>query len=116
MSGQSTDPLDRDDELVVKTQEAKSKERRQTRQDLEDMKYVLSSAQGRRCLWHLLKFCGLADSGVFKLSAHNSGSWSYYNEGQRSVGNATVEAIMEADQEAWFKMVRENKNKEKLNV
>lgn len=89
---------------VDKVRDQKRKERRLDKREIEDFKFVLSSAQGRRFIWKLLD-----DAGVFKQSAHNSGSWTYFNEGQRSVGNRVLAQLMDHDQSAFLKMINEHR-------
>lgn len=94
------------DEQSVKDSSKKQNERR--RQDIEDIRTLLKSPNGRRFLWRFIEYCG-----VFKLSAdfHN-GSRTYFNEGHRNVGNMLVADIAEADPEALVKMMLESKLQE----
>lgn len=83
---------------------AKQKEKFSRDRDLKDMKDVLSSVPGRRVVWRYLSECG-----VFQQSARDSGSWTYFNEGKRSVGLMLLADINEADPESYLKMLNESK-------
>lgn len=75
--------------------------------EIDDMKFVLSSKQGRRLLWKYLSFCGVYQSS-FRTSAE-----IYYLEGQRAVGLKLLGDIHEASPEAYMQMMKENKGESK---
>jgi len=94
------------DELQVKSRQEKNKSVRD--RDLDDLALVLSQKEGRRTVWRLLEFCG-----VYKQSAVQSGSFTYFNEGQRAVGLFLIADIMEAMPDAYLLMMKENKESKK---
>ena len=89
------------EELV---REAAKKEKRGRDLEIDDMSFILSHKGGRRFMWRLLCECG-----VFKLSADNSGSWTYFNEGRRNVGLKLLNDINETSPESYFLMLKESK-------
>lgn len=71
--------------------------------DQEAMRFMLDNPHGRRILWKMIGQCG-----VYKTSAESSGSFTYYNEGRRSVGLNLIVEICEADPEGFIKLQRAN--------
>lgn len=57
--------------------------------DIDDLKHVLKSKQGRRVLWRLLERCG-----TFWISyvPQDAGATAF-NEGQRNIGNQLLSEI-----------------------
>lgn len=68
---------------------------------LDDMKWLLSHVEGRRIAWRLLEECG-----VFKLS-FTGNSTTFFNEGKRSIGNKFYSEMVHADADAFVKMIKE---------
>lgn len=90
--------------------EADQNQKAARKQELDDIRFVLSSVQGRRMLFRQLAVSGLHRSSM-------TGSvWTYFHEGERSIANRLLIDIEEADTEAYFQMVRENRKKENSNV
>jgi hypothetical protein len=83
---------------------AELKERDLRRQELEDMRFILSTPQGRRFIWRYLTRCG-----VFALSYSHSGSETAFNEGQRNIGLKLMAELSEADASAYVTILKENK-------
>jgi hypothetical protein len=71
---------------------------------INDMKFILAIEQGRRFIWSMLSDCG-----IYSESADQSGSWTYYKEGRRSIGLKLLSKIMDADPDAYLKMMKESK-------
>lgn len=95
------------DKSQIKEQE--NRVRRKDERDLEDMRFILATTQGRRVIWRYLETCG-----VFKSSANNSGSWTYFYEGQRNIGLMLLADVENASPEAYLQMKKEAK--EEKNV
>ena len=89
------------DEAQIKNAKEKIKFGRDL--EISDMKFLLSSIQGRRFLWRCLSECGIYQSS-FRTSSE-----IYYLEGQRSIGLMILKDIHETDGEAYIKMIIENK-------
>lgn len=90
------------DEKQVK--DASIKEKIGREREIADMQSVLATVQGRRFIWRYLEFCG-----IFQTSFSPSGSQTFFNEGQRTVGLKLMADITEANDEALILMMRENK-------
>lgn len=83
--------------------EAELKTRFDAKTALEDMKFVLSSVQGRRMLWKLLTHCR-----VFESIWHPS-ALIHHNSGKQDVGHFIMSEIINADEQALMQMMTENK-------
>lgn len=92
------------DETQVK--EAAAKEKRGRERDLEDLRFLLSTIQGRRFVWRQLSECG-----VFK-SSFTGNSTTFFNEGRRDVGLKLMADVMESKPEAYLQMAQEAKREE----
>ncbi len=58
-------------------------------QELADVRAIMATPAGRRFVWRYM-------SQLFVSSAHNSGSWTYFNEGERNVALKINADIVEA--------------------
>lgn len=89
------------------TDGAKKKEeeivRLRRQRELNDIRTVVASAEGRRLLWKII-----AESGVFRKSYRGENNATNFNEGRRSVGNNLFNDLIEAKPEAFLQMQREN--------
>ena len=85
-------------------------EERSRERELNDLRVVLQSREGRRTVWRLLEKCRAFES-VFEASAK-----IYYNAGRQDVGHYLMAEVVEADEEALFLMMRENKQERFENV
>jgi hypothetical protein len=65
-----------------------------------DLRAVLGMPEGRRVLWGQL-------TKLDEISAHQSGSWTYFAEGERNAALKLKAAIIRANPEAWLQMQRE---------
>lgn len=86
--------------------EAAAKEKRGRARDLEDMRFILETAQGRRFIWRQLGECG-----VFK-SSFTGNSTTFFNEGRRDVGLKLMADVMDAKPDAYLQMAEEAKREE----
>lgn len=91
-----------DDKKQVKEAREKVKNKRLT--EIDDLKFVLSSIQGRRVFWKYLGVCG-----IFSISFNGDPNRMIFHEGERNVGLRLVKDINEADKEAYPKMMVENR-------
>lgn len=71
-----------------------------------ELREILKIKAGRSFLWDLM-----GDCKVFQ-TTYTGDNLTYYLEGTRSVGLKLLTEILDADKEAYFKMVRENEIKE----
>lgn len=94
---------------VEQVKHAKEKQVSRREREINDMAFILNTAQGRRLLWRYLEICG-----VFK-SSFTGSSETFYLEGQRNVGLKILADITETSPEAYMLMMKEAKNREVNN-
>ena len=78
------------------------------KQELEDLKFILQTPQGRRFVWRYLGVCG-----VFEIS-FTGNSETFFKEGKRNVGLMLLSDVNEAHPEAYLEMLKESKEQEIL--
>ena len=83
-------------------QEIKERERQDINRDLEDLEYLLSIRQGRRFINKILDMTKMHDQ-----SAVTSGSWTYFNEGKRSIGTTLFLEIVGNFPDAYALLIKE---------
>ncbi len=88
--------------------EVRIKEDRQTqkiRQDKDDndLRFLLSSDQGRRFIWRILELCG-----IYK-SSFTGSSETFFLEGQRNIGLKLISEVLRVDPESYLKMIKHSK-------
>jgi hypothetical protein len=96
------------DEKQVK--KAKQKEKSKRDFEIEDMKAVLRTAEGRRFIWRILEQCN-----VFGSIWHPSAA-IHHNAGKQDLGHFLMGEVSEAGDDFLFIMMKENYNKGELNV
>lgn len=79
------------------------------KQELNDIKTVLSNASGRRLLWRLMSHCKTFSSIYSEVPQRMS-----YQSGKQDVGHYIMSEIAEADENLLFKLMKDNKAKEAL--
>jgi len=92
------------DPAKVKNSERKAKDAR--KQEIEDVRFILSSAQGRRFFWRYLGECGLFQSSF------TGNSETFFREGQRNVGLKLMADLNESDPKMYSVMINENQKGE----
>lgn len=100
----------KDDKAFNAADEAQVEERGKKKeserdQQLNDLRHILASPQGRRFYWRKLSDCG-----VFKTS-FTGNSTTFFNEGMRNVGLGMMTDLMDADPQAYITMMNESKEK-----
>lgn len=83
--------------------EAEGKVKRTRERELNDVRMVLSTLQGRRFVWRYLSECG-----VFRTS-FTGNSQTFFNEGERNIGLKILADVNEAAPEAYLTMMNESK-------
>lgn len=110
MTGQEHDPLD----LVAQERAATAKveeERLQRERDANDLRFVMSSKQGRRFVYRLL-----SGMGLYRLSFNADNSQlTAFNEGARNQGIALLTEIMETCPDRYTEMLTEQKEAKERN-
>ena len=86
----------------VKVKDAGRKAKDVRRQEMDDIKFILSDRRGRRFYWRYLAECG-----VFQ-SSFTGNSETFFREGQRNVGLKLMADLNEADPKVYSVMVEEN--------
>lgn len=72
------------------------------KQQVEDFKWLMAHAQGRRIMSRLLE-----ESGVHRTSFNHSGSLMAFNEGKRHIGLFLMAEILEIAPDAYVKLLKE---------
>lgn len=83
---------------------AKKNDKLVRNQELKDLKAVMSTPEGRRVMFRIVNDIAHIDT----LSAVNSGSLTYLNEGERNVGRILKADIWHAAFDEWQEMEREH--------
>lgn len=95
------------DELdVFNLEEIKKKlteaQRRARQNEINDVKRILKTPEGRRYFWKLLSRCGM-----FRTSFTPNSNLTAFNEGKRDIGLTALLEISEADSSAFAQMQNE---------
>lgn len=88
---------------------AKKKEVSKREMELNDLRAVLNTPQGRRVMWRIMDECRVFGS-VWESSAK-----IHYNSGKQDLGHFIMAEIVSADEKFLLEMMKENK-KENMNV
>jgi hypothetical protein len=94
------EPVDEREETQAKASAALKR-----KQQVEDFKWLMAHAQGRRIVSRLLE-----ETGVHRTSFHHSGSVMAFNEGKRHVGLFLMAEILEIAPESYTKLLKEYAN------
>lgn len=94
------DPIEPVDEHEEAAKEARAALKR--KQQVEDFKWLMAHAQGRRIVSRLLE-----ESGVHRTSFNHSGSVMAFNEGKRHLGLYLMAEILEIAPESYVKLLKE---------
>lgn len=71
---------------------------------LDDIRWILSNAKGRRFLWWVLELCG-----VFRASyVSRDSNQTAFNEGNRDIGIRVLATVQAADSKAYSQMQDEH--------
>ena len=79
--------------------------------DKDDLLFLLSTPQGRRYCWKLLKWCGLYQS-----PEDSRGDATQRNIGAQNIARKILADIVSVDQRAWLKMQEENLKEGEIDV
>lgn len=84
--------------------EAADKKRELKRlKELEDLRFVLKNVEGRRVFWRLMTHCRVLES-IWENSAK-----IHYNSGKQDVGHFVMSEVVNANEDAYLLMMKENK-------
>lgn len=88
---------------------AKQRERVEREQELRDLRHVMETVQGRRCIWRIL-----GHAGCFRQSfVPGEPDSTTFNEGRRSLGLMLMADIHELDPTFYLRMAQEARDTEK---
>lgn len=85
--------------------EADARMRDIRRQEAADIKWLMSSRQGRRIMWRLLRV-----AGIFLLSFNTNAMQMAFNEGKRAVGNQLFDEVLNLCPEQFPVMQKEHED------
>lgn len=97
------DPIEPVDER--EQQQAQAGQALKRKQQVEDFKWLLAHAQGRRIVSRLLE-----EAGVHRTSFNHSGSVMAFNEGKRHLGLFLMAEILEIAPESYVRLLKEYAN------
>lgn len=89
--------------------ETEDKLARQRKQELNDVRSIMQTPEGRRYIWRML-----GETGVFRTS-FTGNSTTFFNEGMRNVGLKILADVNEASPELYYQMQTEARRKEETN-
>lgn len=87
----------------AQVRDGRRKEREKRRQELQDIADLMALPAGRRFIWRLINEICHCDA----ISAVQSGSITYMNEGERNVGRLVKGDVYEAAHEVYQQIERE---------
>jgi hypothetical protein len=90
--------------------EAQNKYERERKVQIDDLRAVLSTPQGRRLLWRLMSECKVFGS-IWDNSAR-----IHYNAGRQDVGHFVLAEIVAASEDSYLEMIKENRKGDDDNV
>jgi len=88
------------DEGQIKNARIKEKLGRET--ELNDLKFILNTDQGKRFIWRYLGICGVYTSSF------TGNSETFFKEGKRVIGTTLLKEVIEADPDSYLKMIKQN--------
>lgn len=103
MTQEEHEPLDLDAQERTAAKAAEE-ERLAREREQNDLRWVMSSKQGRRFMWRLL-----SRAGLFQSSFNPDNAVMAFNEGNRNAGLSQMNDIMEACPERYTDMLNEQK-------
>ena len=89
-------------ELEAESKKINAEQKRERLKEIDDLRKILKTPEGRRYLWRQLGKCG-----IFRNSFNPNSNHTAFSEGQRNVGLALLIEINEADITAFAKMQNE---------
>lgn len=96
-----------DDSDRVKRRESQGNLAR--RRELADVQFILSTVEGRRFYWRLMRRCGIHKSSF---TGNNT---TFFQEGERNIGLVMLADLEEANPDAYVLMLKESKLQEASN-
>lgn len=75
------------------------------KREVDDLRWLLGHAQGRRIAFRLL-----AQAGIFRSSFHTNGMTMAANEGRREAGLYWLQELEEAHPDAFVRLMQEHRD------
>jgi predicted Fe-S protein YdhL (DUF1289 family) len=91
--------------------ERESRDKLGQRREAEDLKWLMSSARGRRIVWRLLE-----RAGVFRSTFSATAMVMAFNEGQRNQGNVFLTEVMTHCPDRFLEMLTEQRKHDDRNA
>jgi hypothetical protein len=86
--------------------ESAQEDARLTRQQqVDDLKWLMAHASGRRFVGRLLQ-----ETGVLRTSFHHSGSTMAFNEGRKTIGYFLTGELLDITPDAYLRLLKEFRN------
>ncbi len=79
-------------------------DRRRREREVDDLRAVVATPEGRRVMWRMLEHCG-----VFRSTFTGHGARDAFNEGARNVGLFVMGELAEAEPDVITTMLKESK-------
>jgi hypothetical protein len=89
-------------ELEAQNKKLTAEQKKERQKDIDDIRKVLKTPEGRRLFWRLLSKCG-----IFRNSFNLNSNQTAFCEGQRNIGLELLNEINEADITAFSRMQNE---------
>lgn len=89
-----------------KIRKARARERFLREEEMAGLRALLDGKGGRRYLWKALE-----EHHIFQTSFSQDAGYAAFREGERNGGLKLLDDILEANQEAFFLMIRENRQR-----
>lgn len=83
----------------------KAKSAKRAQRDVDDLKWIMADARGRRFMARLLE-----RTGTMRSSFHTSGSVMAFNEGRRDIGLFLTAEMLEHAPKAYSQLLNEYRN------
>lgn len=77
-------------------------EKRQRQKDINDLRRIIKTPEGRRWIWRVLEDCG-----IYRNSFHLNSNQTAFCEGKRDVGLGIIRDLFEADSTTFMQMHNE---------
>lgn len=106
-NSKDTAPYDAGDEAVVSKRKTKAQLLAEV--EVEDLKRLLESKEGRRVLWRILGYCGVYDN------AFTGNSSTFFNNGRQDVGKWLIKELLRVNNKAYVNLQLSALNEEDTN-
>jgi hypothetical protein len=106
-NSKDTAPYDAGDEAVVSKRKTKVQLTAET--EVEDLRRLLETKEGRRVLWRILSYCGVYDN------AFTGNSTTFFNNGRQDVGKWLIKELLRVSNKSYVNLQLSALNEEDKN-